>query len=991
MASAAGAEAPPWLPRYDVDVKLDVYRQCVQVKERVLWTNPHKTPTNKIVFNAHAHFSVADKDVGFLAKMLEILRLAPKEALDFDGPPLDVHSVRIPGDPSPLMFDYQKDNDTALEIVLPIAVEPGQSVTVELDFSLRLPQKQGRWGQWKGVTFLAQWLPVVAYFDDMGWQPAPFIPWHQPFFNEAGHYNVHVELPANQKLAASSAIQKISDPGNGWQQIDLAPTCVRDFALFCSAEFQEFTGQTDGTQVRVLALPGHEWYAQEMLKIACEAIPVYNQWFGAYPYPQFTVVESYFGWNGNECGNLVMIDQRVFNMPHMARNYVDALLTHEICHQWWYNLVGTNGYAETWMDEGLAVHFSNKVMDQKIAKNNNLITWPGGLGWLPSIHREDYRNFGMIGCMGRGEMTPVVQPMPEFGHLVNLMAMTYDRGSRIVGMIEQRLGHAAFLDFMRQVRCKYEYRILRVADYQHELEAYTGKSWEEFFQNWLYHTAMTDWAIESVLTTEVRNPKSDGKGMLSDAKHRITDCNPYHTTVVLRQKGDCNEPTSIGIRWNDGAGYQLRLPVVPGQEISMEDCSASVVPNPDGSVVVELVSPHRPKQIAVDPDNILLDSNPLNNTWKPDVNIRFTPLYTQLEETDITNSYNQWNVIAGPWFYGASYSDPWYTKSELGGVRVGVYRTQEFSGGAYLAYRGSDRNIVAGIDALWDHCPIPHMQVGFNFERSIASLDIGDPEASRGVLYSRYIFTYGDSLYLPPFHYVETFASIQSHNLPNPDMPEPGSDPFNEQSLLGVHYHINYLTPYWDPEGGFALDVTYQQGFPIFGEHQWSEQVFGQVSTVKPMPNCMDWLRNQPCLSWMMDTRWAMRLHGAAGLPDNGRLFPFGGSDLFRGYDIRQRQGSMNWIASLEWRVPVWQNMNLSMCDHVATGNTLYAAFFCDTGNSYINGHQLGSIAYAPGIGLRWDVSWFGLIERTMLRLDVARTVNDNSPWQIWVGIQHPF
>ena len=32
--------------------------------------------------------------------------------------------------------------------------------------------------------------------------------------------------------------------------------------------------------------------------------------FGAYPYPHFTIAESYFGWNGNECAGLVMIDER---------------------------------------------------------------------------------------------------------------------------------------------------------------------------------------------------------------------------------------------------------------------------------------------------------------------------------------------------------------------------------------------------------------------------------------------------------------------------------------------------------------------------------------------------------------------------------------------------------------------------------------------------------------------------------------------------------
>src|SRR5262249_55879443 len=151
--------------------------------------------------------------------------------------------------------------------------------------------------------------------------------------------------------------------------------------------------------------------------------------------------------------------------------FVDHLLTHEICHQWWYNVVGTNGYAETWMDEGLATYFSNKVMDQKLGDNNPLLSYPDGLKWLPQINREDYRHAGMWGVIRRGEATKPVQDMPEFGHLINLMSMAYDRGAKVVGMMEQRLGEAAFLDFMRQVYGKYYFRVLRVADFQREVEA----------------------------------------------------------------------------------------------------------------------------------------------------------------------------------------------------------------------------------------------------------------------------------------------------------------------------------------------------------------------------------------------------------------------------------------------------------------------------------------------------------------------------------------
>lgn len=41
--------------------------------------------------------------------------------------------------------------------------------------------------------------------------------------------------------------------------------------------------------------------------------------------------------------------------------------------------------------------------------------------------------------------------------------------------------------------------------------------------------------------------------------------------------------------------------------------------------------------------------------------------------------------------------------------------------------------------------------------------------------------------------------------------------------------------------------------------------------------------------------------------------------------------------------------------------------------------------------GLRLDVSWFGFVERSVLRFDVAQTVNDNSPTQFIFAVGMPF
>src|SRR5262249_47864580 len=152
--------------------------------------------TRELVFNAHAHYDIPSKDIGLLAKTVELLRLAPSETMSFAGPALDVTAVsvgqvsyglpassgeadRLEAYPtgtslSPASYSYQKDNPTALVVPLPREVGPGESVTVELQFTVRVPNKKGRWGQWGGITTLAQWLPVLAFYDEKGWQPAPF-------------------------------------------------------------------------------------------------------------------------------------------------------------------------------------------------------------------------------------------------------------------------------------------------------------------------------------------------------------------------------------------------------------------------------------------------------------------------------------------------------------------------------------------------------------------------------------------------------------------------------------------------------------------------------------------------------------------------------------------------------------------------------------------------------------------------------------------------
>lgn len=1008
---APALEPPPDLPRYDLAVRIDPQNRLVRLNERVTWTNRSKVATNELVFNVYPRFKLPEEDLPVVAKTIELLRESPGAVLDLEGRNGDVERVTYLGKPvkgnppsqpgdfrsasrsDSLPTHWRTDIDTALVITLPEPIAPGESVVVELVYALKLPAKQGRWGIVEGVTSLDHWMPTLAFHDDAGWQPTPFVPWHQPFFLEAGHYTARIAMPIGQKIACSGQIVSEQNIGEGWVQFETAPVVVRDFAILASDRYEEHIGEIDGISLRVLALPEHAFFAQEMVRIAAEAIPAYSKWFGKYPYQHFTIAEGFFPWNGNECGALVMIDHRVFQMPHMGRGYVDYLVSHEILHQWWYNTVGTNGYAETWMDEGVATHFAHRLLNKKYGKNNSLLEYPTGFSWMPNIHRENYRWHARSGSIRRGDQVPAVAPtMKDFENVVGLFSGAYDRGSRLVGMIEERLGEAGTFDFFQLLYKKYYFRVLRVADFQRELEAYTGRSWNEYFTNWVYGKGTTDWRIENV-TIQPRAADGSNQSEITWASWlpsfipRPVSPHGYTVSVILQQKAQIDEPTSLGFQFGPDDQYPMRVPVIPNvQKLNVPNSNALIESLPERRVRVTVHTDQEPKQIAVDPDHVLEDAEPANNFWKPRERWRWTPLYTQLEESDLMNDYDRWNFIVGPWVYATAARDPWFQRSSYAGARIGAIRTQQFAGGLYAAVRGDYRDVVVGVDGLIDHWPWPKTQVGYLAEqRVVESIGVNGPDSAfRGVVYGRYIFRYTSAFYLNPMHYAEVFGTYQDNPLPFTRTFTMGAERPEHIAGGGLHYHKDFLTPYWDPEAGYSFDATYMAGATDLPSEPNAafHKLDAQFSIVKSLPER---------LGWLSETRVAGRGAVAGAFPDQGQFFALGGSNSLRGFDLAQRQGSMLWLASAEWRVPIVRGVRWDLCDHVAGLRNIWGVAFYDVGAIYANGSVVENVAHSLGVGLRLDVAWFSFIERTMVRFDVAKTINADTPVQVWLGIQHAF
>jgi hypothetical protein len=146
-----------------------------------------------------------------------------------------------------------------------------------------------------------------------------------------------------------------------------------------------------------------------------------------------------------------------------------------------------------------------------------------------------------------------------------------------------------------------------------------------------------------------------------------------------------------------------------------------------------------------------------------------------------------------------------------------------------------------------------------------------------------------------------------------------------------------------------------------------------------------------PLFGYLSDTRFAVRGYVAGGLPDEVEFFTLGSGTLFRGFNQRQRQGSFVWLGNFEWRLPIMQHLEWDCCDHVFGVRNISAAVFYDIGDALTRGHSVGPVAHALGAGLRIDIAVFSFVERTTLRFDMAKTINEATPMQFWLGMLHPF
>jgi hypothetical protein len=319
-----------------------------------------------------------------------------------------------PGDP---------DDETDIRVELPRAVEPGETITLDMTWRARLPAIALRTGHHGRFHMVGQWFPKLARLEPDGtWAHFPF---HHlaEFYADFGSYDVTIDVPEGFVVGATGQLVHEAR-GDGRVERTFLQDDVHDFAFTAWDGFEEATSETaDGVDLRCLYPKGHERSAAIELDTVRFGIERLGRLYGRYPYRTLTIVHPPEG--ATEAGGMeyptLITTGGEWYLPLSGARLVDLVTIHELAHQWFYGMVATNESAHPFLDEGLTSFAEADVMEARFPGSSANVPRFGFSVGVPALFRA--------GSLEASKNAPVAQPSSDFATGLDYGALVYARAA----------------------------------------------------------------------------------------------------------------------------------------------------------------------------------------------------------------------------------------------------------------------------------------------------------------------------------------------------------------------------------------------------------------------------------------------------------------------------------------------------------------------------------------------------------------------------------
>ena len=301
-----------------------------------------------------------------------------------------ITAVTLKDSPEKLQLTYRKGKSAVLvDLGKRGMVKPGETSTVRVKLRTDIPERGDRFGYQKtgkGKLYaLSFCFPYLADNVNGKWQLDPYFDDGESRSWDLADYSVVFRAPRSYKVAATG-----SSTTKGGKTV-INASGVRDFAIVACNFMECDSFKVRGIKVNNYYLDGkYKAKYRKLTRLICmDAIRIYTDEIGKYPYDELDVVPCLFGFGfgGMEYPELVMTNaSSAFSGSLPDYWSISDALSHEIGHQWFYAAVGNREYSEGWIDEGFTTYLERQIYALHNGEANRYLRKIDSM--VPSIKRE---------------------------------------------------------------------------------------------------------------------------------------------------------------------------------------------------------------------------------------------------------------------------------------------------------------------------------------------------------------------------------------------------------------------------------------------------------------------------------------------------------------------------------------------------------------------------------------------------------------------------
>ncbi len=544
---------------YKIEVKLNDIDNAISAFESFEYLN--NSPNSLDIIYVHLWANAYRNGKTALGKQLyksnETLLQFGKE-IDKGG--VDSLDFKINGEK--VKWEINPQNIDICKIYLSKPLLSGERITVSTPFKVKLPSgeisRMGHVGQSYQIT---QWYPKPAVYDKNGWNQIPYLNQGE-FYSEYGSFEVSITLPKNYVVGATGDLQTDSEIDflndlsqktlenykNGkfqatkgkkkasefpasdseYKTIRYTQKNVHDFAWFADKRFHVLKGEVEmpnsKRKVTTWAMFTEQnavlW--EKAIEYINDGAFYYSKWNGDYPYNQITAVDGTISAGGGmEYPNVTVIG----NTPNAMQ--LEIVILHEVGHNWFYGILGSNERMHGWMDEGLNTLNEIRYVQTKYPNNTEMSDMVlNGRFHMNDLDHQDSGDISYRMMAILGEDQPIETPSADFTS-GNYGFIMYQKTGLVFHYLKEFLGENQFDKSMQLYFDSWKFKHPQPEDIRTVLEKTSGKNLNWLFDDLIQTTNYIDYKIKKVKV-------KDGK-----------------TTVKVKNKGHVNGPIPVTLSFEN--------------------------------------------------------------------------------------------------------------------------------------------------------------------------------------------------------------------------------------------------------------------------------------------------------------------------------------------------------------------------------------------------------------------------------------------------------